>query len=171
MCRRKSVWAQFASALAEQLPAMRSKRSFPDYKTLRWSNFQFPLNSFKREITTCFTDSTAKVLLLLVAWTSPVPIPASGEPQFSVDVHNVDSGRDCFGEIFVGCSGTAMQCQKDTARSLDATDSLNIQSLASFPAHHALQHAVHIAHCRGQHIDSRKLNELSRFIGRSEARG
>ena len=30
---------------------------------------------------------------------------------------------------------------------------------------------MHIAHCRGQHIDSRKLNELSRFIGRSEARG
>ena len=69
-----------------------------------------------------------RVLPLLVAGTSPFQSLPPGEPQFSVDVHNVDPGRDRLAEIFFGCSGTAMQCQKDAARSLDLSISNRLRA-------------------------------------------
>ena len=58
-------------------------------------------------------------------------------PQFSVDMDDIDPSGDCLPQIFVVGSRSAMQGKRHLRRTLDLGDSLDIQPLPCLSLHHA----------------------------------
>src|ERR1700722_14224025 len=68
-----------------------------------------------------------------------------GDPEFGIDVDDVDSRGDCFAKVSIICPRPAVEGKKDPGCLLDSCDSVNVQALFRFSFHHALNHAVHVA--------------------------
>src|SRR5215472_5505788 len=87
------------------------------------------------------------------------------DPQFSVDMDDVDPGGDCLPQIFLVGSRPAMQSKRDSCCALDFGNSRDIESLPCSPLYHALEHSVHASHGRSKEVDPGGLSVLFRFIG------
>jgi hypothetical protein len=98
------------------------------------------LKSLKRELTTCFTESTTGGRILLwhdfVRMLSRASFQATSprNAKFRIDVYDVDSRRDCLAQVFIIGSRTTVEGQEDLSRSLDLRYSLDIQVLFRFSA-------------------------------------
>src|SRR5579862_4405200 len=92
--------------------------------------------------------------------------PTPGDPKFRIDMDDIDSSGNRTQEIFVVCSRTTVQREKDPNRLLDLRNSLNVQLLFSLSLDHAFQHAMHIADRRSEYVDRRVIDELSSFLRR-----
>ena len=79
-------------------------------------------------INSCGKDPVGHDLVGLLRQTVFQPTPP-GNSQLGVDVHDVDPRRDGIPQIIVVGPRAAVQGQQDSRRCLDATDSLDIQTL------------------------------------------
>src|SRR5580698_9219668 len=93
---------------------------------------------------------------------------APGDPQFSIDVDDVDSSCNRTYEILILCPRPAVKGEKDSSSPLNLGNSLDIQVLFGFPLDHAFQHAMHVAYRRSKDVDSSGVDKLSRFLGCAE---
>jgi hypothetical protein len=89
---------------------------------------------------------------------------APGDPQFGIDVDDVDSGGYRTQEIFVIHSRPAVEGEKDSNCFLDLGNPLDVQVLLGFPFDHAFHHAMHVANRRGKVIDCSGVDELSSLL-------
>ena len=82
-----------------------------------------------------------------------------GNPQFGVDVNDVDSRGNRILKIAVLCAGAAVQGEKATGSLLDLADALHVQPFLRLPLQHCLQHAMPVAYRGRQDVDP------SAFVG------
>jgi hypothetical protein len=85
--------------------------------------------------------------------------PSPHNPEFGIDVNDVDPSNDGVAEVVIIGSRPAVQCEKYPAAFLIASI-LSIQPLSLLPLHHTPQHAVHIADGRSEDVDAGSGNEL-----------
>ena len=90
-------------------------------------------------------------------------------PEFRIDVNDVDSGADRLAQIFIVGSRSAVQGKRYLHRTLDLGDSLDVQSFPRLTLHHALQHSVHVADCGSKDVYPRRFDKLFRLRRRSQA--
>src|SRR6202789_2087179 len=90
-------------------------------------------------------------------------------PQFGVDMDDVNSGANRLAQVFIIGSRSAVEGQGYLHSALDLGDSPDIESLSRLPLHHALQHPVHVADRGSEDVYPRRLDELFRLLRRGEA--
>src|SRR5713101_2472728 len=94
-----------------------------------------PLNSLKREPATCCTDSTYERQDLIrgnfIGLFDQAVLQATSprNPQFGVDVDDINPGGNRLPQVFIVGSRSTVQCERHLSRILDLGDSLDIQVL------------------------------------------
>src|ERR1700722_1251948 len=94
--------------------------------------------------------------------------PPPRNPQFGVDMDDVDSGANRLAQVFIIGSRSAVEGQRCLNSALDLSDSLDLQSLSCLTLHHALQHPVHVADRRSEDVYPCRLHEFFRLRRRGQ---
>ena len=121
--------------------------------------------------TTCFNDAWEKLIghnFIGSFGQNVFERPPPGDPQFSIDMHEIDSSSDRLSKVFIIVSRPAVQSEKDSSCLLDLSNSVDIHSSLCFLLYHAREHAVHVANRWSKDVDSGRINELFGFFRRCE---